>query len=183
MLRRISLITILLFAFGYLAVAQQSSSAAPQDNTKNDAQKQDKKGKKKDKKDKKDTKNEDVRDAAVFSDAVATDVLGQIRDGLEGHSQRLLLSAFNDNEFEGYLIFEDQIQQYFEKYEGFRAHFRIIQTSIEGAKGVVLAEFDVEGMPRSGGAAMRRSNQLRFELERGKKGWKVVDMRPRGFFS
>lgn len=170
MVRRIWLMAILLLAFGGATLAQPTST--PWDNQKSGTKKQDR-----------NTKNEDLHDNVVFSDAVAIDVLGQIRDGLEGHSQRLMLAAFDDNRFDDYLTFEDQIQQYFEKFEGFRAHFRILQTSTEGAKGVVLAEFDVEGMPRSGGAAQRRSNQLRFELERGRKGWRVINMRPRGFFS
>lgn len=174
MIRRISLSAILLFAFACGTAAQEAPAAAPRDGAKTNAKKQDSKKK---------PKVKDSQDSAVFTDAVATDVLGQIRDGLEGHSERLLLSAFDSEKFEGYMTFEDQIQQYFEKFEGFRAHFRIIQTSIEGTKGVVLAEFDVESMPRSGGAAQRRSNQLRFELERGKKGWRIVDMRPRAFFS
>ena len=154
----LSLITLLLCSS--IAVAQSASPAQ---------------------KSSRDSKSKDSETSA-FDDVVAKGVLEQIRDGLQGHSQSLMLSSFDREKFEGYRAFEDQVQAYFERHEGFRAYFRIIQTSVEGNKGVVLAEFDVEGLPSGGGAAMRRSKQLRFEMESGRKGWKVVDMRPRDFF-
>ncbi|HWR34843.1 MAG TPA: hypothetical protein VN622_03095 [Clostridia bacterium] len=124
-----------------------------------------------------------ISPTADFSEEVANAVLNDIRNGLEGHNQRRVLSAFDAEKMDGYLSFEDQIQSYLEFYESFRVYFRIIQTSTDGLKGIVLAEFQIEGTPRSGGNAVRRSNQLRFELERGKEGWKIVDFRPRRFFS
>lgn len=174
------LTVFVLFAFSAVVMAQDTTTTSPTTTEKPAKEKKDKK--KKDKKDTADDKDSGY-DTTVFSERVANDVLGQIRDGLEGHSQRLMLGAFDGDKMDGYLTFEDQIQAYFEKYEGFRVHFRILQTSIEGPKGVINAEFQVEGMPRSGGAPSRRANQIRFELERGKKGWRVVDFSPRGFFS
>jgi hypothetical protein len=71
----------------------------------------------------------------------------------------------------------------FERYESFRVHYRIMQSTVEGSKGVVLAEFELEEIPRAGGTPQRRQGQLKFEMERGRKGWKIVDFNPRGFFS
>jgi hypothetical protein len=62
-------------------------------------------------------------------------------------------------------------------------HFRISQSTIEGAKGVVLVDFEMEEIPRTGGTPIRRSGQVKFEMERGRKGWKIVDFTPRGFLS
>jgi ketosteroid isomerase-like protein len=84
---------------------------------------------------------------------------------------------------DGYQEFEDQIDAYFTRYEGFRVTFRILQISEENDRGVILAEFQTESDPRGGGRSSRREGQLRFELERGAKGWKIVDLNPRGFFS
>jgi hypothetical protein len=142
---------------------------------------------KKDKKKKKDKGSQDVMNTEVFSDDVARNVLNDIRDGLEGHSPRLMLSAFDADKMDGYLTFEDQIEAMFQRYAEFRVHFRITQTSIEGPKGVILVDFEMEEVPNSKTGAnvvpQRRNGQVRFELERGKKGWKVVDFSPRGFFS
>jgi len=165
------------FAFGIVAFAQDTP--VPQD--KEQVPPSDSKDKKKDKKK---NKGQDVLNTDVFTDDVARYVLGEIRDGLEGHLQRLLLSAFDDDKMPGYLQFEDQIQAMFDKYSEFRVHFRILQTTIEGSKGVVLVSFDLEEVPKTPSAApQRKSSQVRFELERGRRGWRVVDFSPRGFFS
>ena len=174
---------ILLLSFCGWALAQsgdtQSQSQAPApDNSK-----------KKDKKKKKDKDAQDVVDSEVFSDAVAKSVLDDIRDGLEGHSQRLLESAFDEDKLDGYLTFEDQIDAMFQKYSEFRVHFNIAQTTTEGPKGVILVDIQMEEIPnvtantRGNPQPQRREGQVRFELERGKKGWKIVDFSPRSFFS
>jgi hypothetical protein len=84
---------------------------------------------------------------------------------------------------DGFLTFQDQIEAYFTRYESFRVTLHILQTSEENNRGVILAAFQLENEPRGGGRISRREGQLRFELERGPKGWKIVDFTPRGFFS
>jgi hypothetical protein len=161
------LIPFLLLAFVLSMAAQQPTADTPQASTK----KADKKPKK------------DAAEDTVFDERAAAEVLGTIRDGLEGHSQRLLLSAFNGDKMDDFLSFQDQIEAYFTRYEGFRVTLHILQTSEENNRGVILADFQLESEPRGGGRISRREGQLRFELERGAKGWKIVDLNPRGFFS
>ena len=173
------------------STTQQDSTQSPDANKDAKDQKdQDKKDKDKKKKDKKkkdkdsgqqDTMEKDVN--TVFSQRTADDVLGQIRDGLEGHSRRLMLGAFDSDKMDGYLMFEDQIDALFNHYTSFRVHFRIANVTIEGSKGVVLVDADMEESPSNGATPVRKHSQLRFELENGRKGWKVVDFRDRGFFS
>lgn len=119
----------------------------------------------------------------AFSERVADDVIGRIRDGLEGHSRRLLLSAFDDYKMDGYLSFEDQIDAFFDRYSGFRVQFRILNVTVEGNKGIVNLDAEIEEIPTAGGAPQRKQGSLRLELEQGKKGWRVVDFRDRSFFS
>jgi hypothetical protein len=160
------------------AATAQTQDQNPPDQSQKD-KKKDKKKKKKDK-----GSADDVTVPTSFSDAVAQDVMQQLTDGLEGHSERLMLSAFDDNKMDGYLSFEDQIEAFFQKYDSFRVHFRISQATTEGDKGVVLVDIQMEEIPRSAnGQPIRKQDQMRFELERGKKGWKIVDLRPRTFFS
>jgi len=139
---------------------------------------------KKKKKDKKDKGSQDVLNTEVFSAAVANKVLNDLRDGLEGHTQRLMLSAFDADKMDGYLEFEDQIEAFFNKYTSFNVYFRIVQSAAEGPKGIVLVDIQLEEIPRGATSPpIRKNGQLRFELERGKKGWKIVDFNPRNFFS
>jgi hypothetical protein len=160
----------------------QTASGSTQDNQSPSQDSQ--KDKKKETKDKKDKMAPGDVDTAIFSEAAVNSVLNDLRDGLEGHNQRRLLSAFDADKMDGYLEFEDQIQAFFNKYESFRVHFRILQTSTEGEKGIALVDAQLEAIPRSPTSVpIRRSEQLRLELERGRKGWKIVDFRPRNFFS
>ncbi len=173
-------LTLFLALFAYGAPASQAESGANASASAQEAKDQNR--------DSKEARDQDQKstgglDANTFSDRIANDILNDIRDGLEGHSQRLMLSAFDRDKMNAYFSFEDQIQAYFERYEGFRVHVHIMQTTMEQNRGIVLAQFEVEASPRSGGPVYRNSGQLRFELEKGKKGWKVVDLRPRGFFS
>jgi len=95
-----------------------------------------------------------------------------------------MLSAFNDSKMDSYLNFQNQILAFFQRYESFHVHFRISQATGEANKGEVLVDFELEEVPRSADAQpVRKRDQLRFNIERGKKGWKIVDLRPRDFFS
>jgi hypothetical protein len=158
-----------------------NDSSRPQQQPPSD---QSKDQKKKDKKDKKDKGSQDDLSTEVFSTAVANNVLNDLRDGLEGHTPRLMLSAFDHDKMDGYLEFEDQIQAFFNRYESFRVYFRIVQSSTDGPKGIVLVDIQLEEIPRGATSPpVRKNGQMRFELERGKKGWKIVDFNPRNFFS
>ena len=123
-------------------------------------------------------------DASAFSDRIASQVLNQLRDGLEGHNQSLMLAAFDARKMADYRSLEDQIQAFFDRYDTFRVHYRIAQSTVEGARGIVLVDFEMEETPRSGNAPpLRKSAQMRFELEPGPQGWKIVEFQPRAFFS
>jgi hypothetical protein len=174
--RALTVVPFLLVAFVLSLTAQQPAPPAGAPQSSGSA--------KQDKKQKKDSSaKEDAATPAAFDERAAAEVLGVIRNGLEGHSQRLLLSAFDADKMNGFLTFEDQIEAYFTRYEAFRVTIRIIQTSEENNRGVVLAEFQLENEPRGGGHIARREGPLRFELEHGPKGWKIVDFNSRGFFS
>ena len=184
------LVSILLLVGWGVARAQSSGSSQKPDDSAGQQQQQqqqqqpDQSKDKKKKKDKKDKGSQDVVNTEVFSTAVANNVLNDLRDGLEGHTQRLMLSAFDADKMDGYLEFEDQIEAFFNKYSTFSVYFRIAQTATDGPKGIALVDIQLEEIPRgSASPPIRKSGQMRFELERGKKGWKIVDFSPRNFFS
>lgn len=170
--RALTLVPFILLAFVFSLAAQQQP--APTTDTPQDpgSAKQNAKQNK-----------DEAADTAVFDERAAAQVLGTIRDGLEGHSKRRFLSAFDATKMDDSRTFEDQIDAYFTAYQAFRISLRIIQTSEENNRGVILADFQVENEPRGGGPVSTRQGQLRFELERGAKGWKIVNLDPRAFFS
>ena len=120
----------------------------------------------------------------TFSDDVAKDVLEQLAQGIEGHNQSQMLSAFDRDAMDGYLNFADQIGTLFDNYDSFRLHYSIDQATADGDKGIVLVDIELEEIPASQNMqSVHKHDQLRFEMARGKKGWKIVDVKPRNFFS
>jgi len=178
------LLAFMLFVAWVVSSAQSSLQNPPNDSSGQQQQQLPPEQSKKKKKDKKNKDSQDVVNAEVFSTAVASSVLNDIRDGLEGHTQRLMLSAFDADNMGGYLQFEDQIEAFFNKYSTFSVYYRIAQTATDGPKGIALVDIQLEEIPRgSVSPPIRKNGQMRFELERGKKGWKIVDFSPRNFFS
>ena len=192
-MRRMWWIALVLFVASGFAAAQcggSGSASSPNSKDKDQSQTQtqpeSKDKKKKDKKKKDDKKSDDSLAGEVntkFSKGVAEDLLGQVRDGLEGHMYRSVLRAFDGDKMDGYLAFEDQLERYFEQYSEFRVHFRIADVTVEGNKGVLLVDADLEQIPNSSAAPQRKRTQIRFEMENTKKGWKFVNMSPMNFFS
>ena len=117
-----------------------------------------------------------------FSDDVATQVLGLVRDGLQSHSSARFLAAFDREGLPDYLAFEDQVHSFFNQYDSFRAYFRLLQISKDDSRGLVLAEWQIESTRDSSGPPQRRQSQVRFELAPGKSGWQIVALSPRNFF-
>ncbi len=116
-----------------------------------------------------------------FSEDVAKQVLSQIRQGLQGHNPRQMLSAFDKENMNGYFAFEDRLYSYFNRYDGFSAFFRILQSSAQKDRSVALAEWQIEATPASG-PPTRREGQVKFVFAAGNDGWKIVDFTPRDFF-
>jgi len=119
-----------------------------------------------------------------FSNDVVSRLLQQVTQGLITHNQRQMLSAFDPARMKNYAQFRDNLAALFAKYESFRAAYRLRQSWPQGERGVIIADFELEGSPlEEGSPPFRRSAQLRFEFERGRKGWRIVDATPRAFFS
>ena len=123
-------------------------------------------------------------DTDEFAERVVDGLLRNLRQGLEGRLDRLFLSSFSSERMSGYLGFKDQVQQFLGAYDAFRVHYRIVQSRVEGTHASAIVEFQMEAIPVAGnGTPMRREQQIQLELERSKKGWKIVDLRPREFFA
>ena len=153
-----------------------SAPAVSQNGTPDDTRKQPNTSKK---------RNQDHADimSAEFSEPVAERLVQQVGNGLQDHNARHMLSAFDADAMEGYANFQDQIAALFGRYDSFRVHFRIAEIRTEGVTGVVLLDFEIEEISRSSDTPVRRNDRLQLEIKKGKKGWKIVDLKPRAFFS
>jgi hypothetical protein len=120
-------------------------------------------------------------ESSAFTVNDANAVLAQFRNALEAHSERNLSALFDGERMKGFLPFQDQLRGFLSRNDGIRVNVRSIQASGEGDKGMIAATFEMETTSRAG-IALRRQEQLRFDLTHSERGWLIVDINPRDFF-
>ncbi|HEY6252639.1 MAG TPA: hypothetical protein VI685_22000 [Candidatus Angelobacter sp.] len=116
----------------------------------------------------------------TFTEEVAARLLSQMAEGLQGHSQKKMLSAFDLARMDGGATFKEQITAFFNQYETIRVHFKLIEVKDDTA--VVDAELD--GTPHDAITPPEHKRmQLTFTAGKGADGWKFIDVQPRMFFT
>ena len=121
--------------------------------------------------------------APVFSEADAVRLLADLQQALEGNDQRRFLKLFDPRRMSNYASFQDQVTEFFDKYESFRMRYHITQIFAETDLGIVLADLELEAAPAGASVPDRRNIQLRLVAAWDGKRWKVVDWRPRSVLS
>lgn len=116
----------------------------------------------------------------VLTEAVASKLVGQMAEGLQGHSARRMLGTFDLSLMDGGPIFKEQITAFFSQYESIRVHFKLVE--VKDNTAIVDAEMDATP-PESANAPEHKSLQIRLMAARTAAGWKFIDLQPRNFFS
>src|SRR5215471_10825905 len=118
--------------------------------------------------------------ADVLTDAAASKLLNQVAEGLQGHSSRKMLAAFDLSRMNGGAIFREQITAFFNQHETIRVHFKLVNVT----ENVAVVDAEMEETPRNAiTPPQHKSTELRFTAAREGSGWKFVDVQPRGFFN
>ena len=125
-------------------------------------------------------------EAPEFSDAVGEAALAELRAGFQGHNPGRVMAMFDRSRFSGWSDMRERLENRMASYDSFRMGYHLVSATAEGGRGTVVAETELESVPQSQTAVTspeRRSATLRLILERGPKGWRIVDYSPRGFFT
>jgi len=119
----------------------------------------------------------------AFTPEVAVKLMDQLLQGLQTQNPTQFLSAFDPEFMTNYGQFANQISVLFTQYESFVGRYHVRQMGDNPDSPLVLVQFDLQADSVSPGAPLRKSSQVRFEFARGKNGWRIVNLTPRGFFS
>jgi len=119
----------------------------------------------------------------AFSPEIAVKLMDQLLQGLQTQNPNQFLAAFDPEFMTNYGEFANQIIVLFTQYESFVGRYHVRQMGNNPDRPLVLVQFDLQGDPGITGAPLRKSAQVRFEFARGKNGWRIVNLTPRGFFS
>ena len=114
---------------------------------------------------------------------VASRLLLQLSEALQGHSQKQFLGLFDLDRMKEGSLFKQQINSFFGQTDSIRVHLNLMDTSLDGDKANLAVDAEMEAAPSNGGAPARRNERLTFTVARVGDKWKFVEVQPRSFFS
>jgi hypothetical protein len=118
-----------------------------------------------------------------LSDEVIKDVLSDFQRGFETHNLDKVLTVFDADAMPGFAQFRDQMVAYFRLHESFKLRYQLLQVNADKDIGTATADLEMEEdsldtLP----TPKRRSTQMRFQIKRTPKGWRIIGLLPMEFF-
>ena len=122
--------------------------------------------------------------ASDFSEQIIREVLGKLHDGMQAHNLEEILSVFDPQITPNFPELRDQMRAFLTQYDGIEFRYKLLQVSSEKENGYATCDIDLDAVATDDSQMpIRRSVQMRFQLRRGAKEWKVVGFKPADFFS
>ena len=119
-----------------------------------------------------------------LSDEVVRDVLTNLQRGMETHNLDRVMDVFDADNMKDYAQFHDQMVAFFRLHDSFKFRYQLLQVTADKDQGFAIADIDMDADPSDIlPTEQRRSTQMRFQMKRGPKGWKVIGLRPADFFN
>jgi hypothetical protein len=83
----------------------------------------------------------------------------------------------------GFAQFRDQMVAYFRLHESFKMRYQLLQVTADDALGTATADIEIDDDPLDTlPTPKRRSTQMRFQIKRTPKGWRIIGLHPMEFF-
>jgi hypothetical protein len=120
---------------------------------------------------------------SAFDAQMASRLLLQLSEALQGHSQKQFLALFDLAKMRDGSLFKQQINSFFSQTESIRAHLNLADTSVDGEKANIAVDAEMEAEPSNGSVVSRRNERLNFVVAVSGNTWKFIDLQPRSFFS
>jgi hypothetical protein len=119
-----------------------------------------------------------------LSDEVVRDVLTDLQRGVETQNLARVMESFDPQNMKDFAQFREQMAAFFRRYDNVRFRYQLLQVSSDNGLGFAIADIDMDADPSDIlPTPQRRSVQMRFQMKRGPKGWKVIGLQPADFFS
>jgi hypothetical protein len=120
----------------------------------------------------------------AFDDQAASQLLLQLSEALQGHSQKQFLALFDLEKMKNGAIFKQQISSFYSQTESIRVHMNLGEITVEGESATMSVTAEMEAEPRSAAPSTHQNDTITFTVvNAGAGGWKFVDVQPRSFFS
>ena len=118
-----------------------------------------------------------------LSDELIKDVLSDFQQGFETHNLNKVLSVFDADAMPDFSQFRDRMVAYFRLHESFKLRYQLLQVNADKDIGTATADIEMDEDPLDTlPTPKRRSTQMRFQIKRSPKGWRIIGLRPMDFF-
>lgn len=125
-----------------------------------------------------------VQSEAAFSKDDAMTLLRQIEAGLASHNPRKMLNAFDLAQMSDGRAFQQDTLSFFDLTGTIRVHYNLLQTEMDGARGVADVSMEMEAESRDDRLPpVHKHAQMHLVFAKSGDSWRIVDIRPRDFFS
>ena len=124
----------------------------------------------------------DSPEAAAREKRAISRVLRDFGDGFESKSPRRVTENL-DERFDDFPRFEDLVTQFLEQSGEMRLFLRESSAEVKGDRGVLTVDAEMIFSKKSDSKEQRRKARVQFDFTRTEKGWKILEISPRGFFT
>jgi hypothetical protein len=119
-----------------------------------------------------------------LNDQVAHDVLQPLSVGMQSQNLQLILSVFDKKELASYSDLQGELRAFFQQFSQINFRYQVLQTTADGDHGSATADLSMDAVPYElSQISSRRNVQMRFQLKREAKGWKITGFTPADFFA
>lgn len=119
-----------------------------------------------------------------LSDEVVQDVLSPFQRAIETRDYSLLLGTFDAAATSDFAQIREQFDAFFRLHDNIKFRYQLLQVSADKDLGFAMADVDMDAQPRDDlPTEQRRTAQMRFQMKRTAKGWRLTGLKPMDFFT
>jgi hypothetical protein len=119
-----------------------------------------------------------------LSDELVHDVLTPFQVAMETHNLDHLLDTFDSEATPDFPRIRDQFRAFFRLTDTIKFRYQILQASADHDSAIATADVDMDALPADSlPTEQRRSTQMRFQMKRTPKGWRLTALKPMDFFT
>ena len=118
----------------------------------------------------------------AFDDQAASQLLLQLSEALQGHSQKQFLALFDLTQMKNSALFRQQISAFYSQTDSIRVHINLAEINADEKPATFSVDAEMEIEPSNGSPVAHRNERGTFTVANSGK-WKLIDVQPRAFFS
>jgi hypothetical protein len=120
-----------------------------------------------------------------LSDEIVHDVLLPFQIAIETHNLDHLLATFDPAATPDFPQIRDQFRAFFRLTDTVKFRYQILQAAAgDHDTSYAIADIDMDALPADAlPTEQRRSTQMRFQMTRTPKGWRLTALKPMDFFT